>query len=80
MKINKNKMIPVIFLLAVLLAAAGYTVFIVPMAEKKEPVYTETELAQGEMVVTITESGYLEYEEHYIEYDLYLSAITQDDE
>ena len=75
-----KKLLPIILIIVVLLAAASYTVFIVPMKEKEVAEYTEAVVVKGDMLVGITESGYLEYEVYSIDYDLDLNIESDDDE
>lgn len=77
---KKKKIILLLSALAVLVAAASYTVFIVPLLEKDVPEYIESTITRGDLIVGITESGYLSYDVHTIDYDLDLSAILQDDD
>ena len=75
-----KKLIPIILIALVLLVAASYTVFIVPLKEKEVPEYTEVAVVRGTMQIGITESGYLEYEIKNINYDLDLNIEVDDEE
>lgn len=62
-----------------LLAAAGYTIFIVPLKDKEVWVYKETEVERGRLTLGVTESGALEYGIQNILYDLNLEVGEEDD-
>ena len=77
---KKKSIILIISALAVLITAASYTVFIAPVLEKDPVEYVETAVNKGDLIVGITESGYLEYNVHTIDYDLDLTSILQNDD
>ena len=77
---KKKRLIVIIILFVMLLMGAAYTVFIAPMLELEEVHYTEEAVTRGEMIVGVTESGYLEYEIHNITYDLDLTVTEEDEE
>lgn len=63
-----------------LLAAAGYTLFIAPLKDKDVWVYKETEVERGRLTLGVTESGALEYGIKNILYDLDLETGEQDED
>lgn len=75
-----KRLLPIVLVAVILLSAAAYTVFIVPLKEKDIPRYTEAAVIRGDMKIGITESGYLEYEVHSINYDLDLNMEADDQE
>ncbi len=77
---KSKKLIPIIGLVFVLLAAAAYTVFVVPLKEQVVPEYTEAAVVSGNMKIGITESGYLEYEVQNITYELDLNIEADSEE
>ena len=75
-----KKLLPFLLIVILLIAAASYTVFIVPMQEQMVPEYTEAAVVRGSLQVGITESGYLEYTTHSIDYDLDLNVESDEEE
>lgn len=77
---KKKKSIIIIGSVAgVLILGACYTLFISPLLKKDRWVYKEETVQRGTLTVGVTESGSLEYNESYINYDLDVSAYSSDD-
>ena len=66
--------------LLVLILAAGYTVFLVPLLEQEQWVYKESTVERGTLTVGVTESGTLEYGITSLLYDLDLDVSDEDEE
>lgn len=81
-KIKKKyrKIIAAAAALVLVIAAAGYTVFIAPNLDKEEWVYKELTVERGELAIGVTESGTLEYKATSQIYDLELATGEEDEE
>ncbi|MCM1568627.1 MAG: HlyD family efflux transporter periplasmic adaptor subunit, partial [Roseburia sp.] len=77
---KKKKMFVVIFAFALLILAAGYTVFLKPLLEKEEWVYKEAVVERGALTVGVTESGSLEYGISNVMYELDLDVGEEDED
>lgn len=64
---------------AILLLAAGYTVFLAPLLEKEEWIYKETVVERGTLTAGVVESGSLEYGITQILYELDLTVAQEDE-
>lgn len=86
MKKATRRLFLIIAALVVLIAAAGYTLFIKPNESDTVMVYKETPVEQGNLTVGVTESGSLSYGVTSMKYDLDLdtdeteSSSDDDDE
>ncbi|MCM1344608.1 MAG: HlyD family efflux transporter periplasmic adaptor subunit [Lachnospiraceae bacterium] len=76
---KKKRLIVVIFAFALLVLAAGYTVFIAPLLEKEEWAYKEAVVERGTLTVGVTESGSLEYGISNVMYELDLDVGDEED-
>lgn len=78
---KKKRILIIATALCLLLAAAGYTLFIAPLKNKDVWVYKEAEVERGKLTLGVTESGALEYGVKNILYNLDLDTDnTEDDE
>ena len=77
---KKTKLIMILSGAALLVLAAGYTVFIAPLLKQEKWVYKEATVERGVLKVGVTESGSLEYGISSLLYDLDLSVVTDSDE
>lgn len=77
---KKKKMIIIIGAFALLLLAAGYTVFIAPLLDREEWIYKEAVVERGTLTVGVTESGSLEYGVSNVMYELDLDVGDDDDD
>ena len=77
---KKRNRIFIILLALVLVVAACYTTLIQPYLERDEWVYEETEIYQGTLTVSVSESGSLEYGLHEIAYDVDVQVSEEDDD
>lgn len=66
--------------LLVLVGAAVYTVFILPLKNQETYVYKEEQVARGDVVQGVTESGNIELGQTYITYDVDVSLEEDDDD
>ena len=66
--------------LLVLILAASYTVFLVPLLEQEQWVYKESTVERGTLTVGVSESGTLEYGITSLLYDLDLDVSDEDEE
>lgn len=76
---KQKKLILAGIALLLLILAACYTVFIAPLLQKEQWIYKEETVERGTLKVGVTESGSLEYNTKYIDYDLTLD-VSDDDE
>lgn len=74
MKKKTRRLIGLGVLLVVMLAAAGYTLFIKPNQSDTKMVYLESPVTKGNLTVGVTESGSLSYGVTSMKYDLDLST------